>query len=363
ATATGIMRVLNNRHWISDVIAGAGLGILSTELGYWIADMIYKEKGICRYERFDKINEAKPSFFDIQMGVGMHSKSMTLKTDGDDLKYGISLGTSTVVGVEGAYFFNKYVGVGGMLRTTTTPMKNAGFDSSEKEIFNDVNEFMEEMNIPGIYSITNEDNNFVDASADAGVYFNYPISKHFSVGAKALCGARFTDGVTFTAKNGFRKPYCDEQGNQYYTASSVQNAIPVWMFVDAEDNEFPSNDILMPGVSTSYNYVLDEKKYISEEYDMMKVTGGTSFNAVFGLSFTYRYKNNFSWKVFADYDITKSKYTYSGQYMGDDTMAQYGSSIQAQNPMLYQLLSEKETGSIEKNFNLFTIGAAFEINF
>ena len=30
----GIMRVAKNAHWISDVIAGAGFGILSTELVY-----------------------------------------------------------------------------------------------------------------------------------------------------------------------------------------------------------------------------------------------------------------------------------------------------------------------------------------
>lgn len=33
ATATGAMRLLNNRHWSSDVLAGAGIGILSTESG------------------------------------------------------------------------------------------------------------------------------------------------------------------------------------------------------------------------------------------------------------------------------------------------------------------------------------------
>ena len=37
AAATGIMRILNNRHWISDVIAGAGIGIMSTELGYMLS--------------------------------------------------------------------------------------------------------------------------------------------------------------------------------------------------------------------------------------------------------------------------------------------------------------------------------------
>lgn len=34
ATSVGIMRVAKNAHWISDVIAGAGFGILSTELAY-----------------------------------------------------------------------------------------------------------------------------------------------------------------------------------------------------------------------------------------------------------------------------------------------------------------------------------------
>ncbi len=36
AAATGALRVYNNRHWVSDVVAGAGLGILSTKLAYWL---------------------------------------------------------------------------------------------------------------------------------------------------------------------------------------------------------------------------------------------------------------------------------------------------------------------------------------
>ena len=36
ATATGALRVYNNHHWISDVVAGAGVGILSARIGYWL---------------------------------------------------------------------------------------------------------------------------------------------------------------------------------------------------------------------------------------------------------------------------------------------------------------------------------------
>lgn len=36
ATATGLLRVYNDKHWMSDVIAGAGVGIASTRIAYWL---------------------------------------------------------------------------------------------------------------------------------------------------------------------------------------------------------------------------------------------------------------------------------------------------------------------------------------
>jgi len=36
AIFTGVYRTLNNRHWVGDVVAGAGFGILSTEAAYWL---------------------------------------------------------------------------------------------------------------------------------------------------------------------------------------------------------------------------------------------------------------------------------------------------------------------------------------
>ncbi|HKG05942.1 MAG TPA: phosphatase PAP2 family protein [Pedobacter sp.] len=36
ATATGILRMYNNKHWLSDVVAGAGLGIISTKISYLV---------------------------------------------------------------------------------------------------------------------------------------------------------------------------------------------------------------------------------------------------------------------------------------------------------------------------------------
>ena len=36
ATLIGVSRVFNNRHWVSDVVAGGGIGILSTKAVYWL---------------------------------------------------------------------------------------------------------------------------------------------------------------------------------------------------------------------------------------------------------------------------------------------------------------------------------------
>ncbi|MGQ2982267.1 phosphatase PAP2 family protein [Flavobacterium sp.] len=43
ATGTGLLRIYNDRHWLTDVAAGAGIGILSTKLAYWIHPWMQKQ--------------------------------------------------------------------------------------------------------------------------------------------------------------------------------------------------------------------------------------------------------------------------------------------------------------------------------
>ncbi len=42
ATTTAFFRIYNNRHWFTDVVAGAGIGILSAKIAYWIQPFINK---------------------------------------------------------------------------------------------------------------------------------------------------------------------------------------------------------------------------------------------------------------------------------------------------------------------------------
>ncbi|MDR0573815.1 MAG: phosphatase PAP2 family protein [Tannerella sp.] len=46
ATATGALRVVNKKHWLSDVITGAGIGILSAEASYLLLPVFHNILGI-----------------------------------------------------------------------------------------------------------------------------------------------------------------------------------------------------------------------------------------------------------------------------------------------------------------------------
>lgn len=48
ASTAGLFRVVANRHWCSDVMGGAAIGIFSTELSYELTDILFGEHGLNR---------------------------------------------------------------------------------------------------------------------------------------------------------------------------------------------------------------------------------------------------------------------------------------------------------------------------
>lgn len=46
ATLTGALRITNKKHWVSDVVTGAGIGIISAELGYLLLPVFQNMLGI-----------------------------------------------------------------------------------------------------------------------------------------------------------------------------------------------------------------------------------------------------------------------------------------------------------------------------
>ena len=67
ALATGYLRMYNNKHWFSDVVAGAGIGIFSTKLAYWlypkIQHKLFKDKPMNTM--------VMPSYQNGSIGLGM----------------------------------------------------------------------------------------------------------------------------------------------------------------------------------------------------------------------------------------------------------------------------------------------------
>lgn len=356
ATATGVMRVLNNRHWVSDVLSGAGIGILSTELAYALSDILFKGKGLLRNDLNSDANiVTNPSFFSVSMGVGFGSKKLDFDLEKFDLEGGedskvlnLKFGTSTAVAAEGAYFLNKYIGVGGRLRVNSSPIK--GWDGVEQIATNDIFRTILEINKddmaellvargtpgtpdyqPGIiddFNLKIQSDHLTEFAADLGLYFNLPLSDRFALGSKLLVGRSIMQELNLDAvvSGGMKDFDFEEDPND-------------------EDNFFVRN------VRHLGNY--------STEWDYFTVGGNKTFKVGTGISLTYAYKSNFAWKIFCDYDYTRKTYTMTYNP---------GAFIIDALPNISKLVGLKysdteETQRIKKARNTFVLGGSFVINF
>ena len=286
ATATGVMRVLNNRHWISDVLSGAGIGILSTELAYGICDLLFKEKGLLMNDLayYPDLRE-NPSFFSISMGIGLGNKHLTLpgfnfgiQLPDDDPDYGgadteslkLKFRSATAVGVEGAYFFNPYIGIGARLRVKSTPINGwSQFTNIERESLKDIADDPDFQNAIQYFDLEIESDHITEFAADAGLYFSLPLSSRLAIGSKLLVGRSIMDDIEVTAK---------------FLGNKVD--------YDGDGNFFTEEDIV------AY-----------KEWDYIDVHASNSMKFGTGLSLTWAYKNSFSWRVFCDYDYSHKTYT------------------------------------------------------
>lgn len=159
AAATGIMRIRKNRHWASDVAAGAGIGILATELGYCITDALFRNKGLDITGRKDIISNRgyKPSFVGIRTGFNVPLGNFRLN---DILDFRTSGGYCAAV--EGAYFVNTHIGIGGKIGTASCNIITNGRQAE-----------------PDRLELLN---------ASAGAYASCPISKRWLAGTKLTAG-------------------------------------------------------------------------------------------------------------------------------------------------------------------------------
>ena len=366
ATATGIMRILNNRHWISDVMSGAGIGIMSTELGYAIGDVLFKNKGLLRGD-LEGVSD-KPSFFAISMGMSYGLKNLSFSDDNlmyaedgsivddDSEAFSVDFHTASVVDIEGAYFLNKYVGVGGRLRVramTAKSWKDFVDDAREgrKELGSELVDIIDMTSLISTSEIQNEmktlttleeytieSDHLTEFSANVGLYFNLPLSSRFSLGSKLLIGRSMTQELDINAH------YQGDIKNMAYDLNISDG------YADPNKND----------ISLTVNDLYSTNTPYDIEWDYLTLGGNNSTNVGTGLSLTYRYKSNFSWRLYCDYDYSKKEYTLTADPLrflkvGTPNLNSLFETLGApMNPVVYKK---------EKNVHYFTIGASFAVNF
>lgn len=364
ATATGVMRVLNNRHWVSDVLSGAGIGIMSGELAYALSDVLFKGRGLLRGDiTADKSIIDHPSFFSISMGIGMGSRDLSfdmsklnlINYDGSkilDMKFG----ASTAVGAEGAYFFNKYIGVGGRLRVNSSPIK--GWGGIEEYAWTDLIESLygddyatnpdfqcfidgDENSSPLIDDayFTIKSDHLTEFSADLGLYFNLPLSSRFALGSKLLVGRSIMQELDLNA-----------------TVTGGKRTLDFMDLVGGVDDE----NLLIKAKPTAGKY--------TSEWDYFTLSCNNTMKFGTGISLTYAYKENYAWRLFLDYDFSHKTYTmnYNPAVFAFDAISL---SLGDESATIRSLMEPDdleefiETQQVKKNRHTFILGGSFTISF
>ena len=170
STATAIGRQMNNRHWISDVLAGAGIGILSTEVGYLIAGQIFKDRGARPILHKDPLPvDGKPSFIEMRLGFAVMTSDDLKKRHSD-----VYATNGFNLGMEGAWFFHKNFGVGAEFAFTSFPINddNAGFDDPDIPIIA-YGHYTQPMGVRYL---------------QAGPYFSLPLTRNWFLTGKLVAG-------------------------------------------------------------------------------------------------------------------------------------------------------------------------------
>ncbi|WP_228414745.1 outer membrane beta-barrel protein [Chryseobacterium sp. G0201] len=197
AAITGLGRNLNNRHWISDVLAG--IGIISTELGYFFIDKIYKNKGDNLEMLADIEGNGNPSFVSLKVGSTLSTTNFLKESDLTDKKE-----VGFEVGIEGAYFFSKKWGMGGHFSFSSFPIHPT--------------KFLVDNNL-GNFDITTQSLGFLNFAV--GPYFSHEISDNLVL--KATAG--YSSGVSgkfFMKSEIFDLPTDEFQVAEYKPSSNFR---------------------------------------------------------------------------------------------------------------------------------------------
>lgn len=182
ATATQLLRLHHNRHWVNDVFMGAGIGVLSTNLAYFITDKIYGPAGINRIElrKRDLLRTIqfidRPTGLRLLSGTEVGDRKVTLYADDAEAQIITSAAFST--GLELNFYLNPIFSVDAIVKAATSTAK-----------LNTPSDFHADKPLQGdrlnIYH------------ADLAAHFSAPLQSTVRTGFRPMAGIRHTTACQF----------------------------------------------------------------------------------------------------------------------------------------------------------------------
>ena len=190
ATGTQMLRIGHNAHWMNDIALGAGIGVVSTHLAYFLTDRFIGRKGIRRMP-LSKSEEAqlwnwdkRPSGFRLVSGSETNGRSLTCAdfaeaAEGFDMS-GVMLRSSASIttGFEVEWFLNKNWFLSAIGRYTLSQAK---------------------LEIPSnAVTAWGEQIHIYHGNIAGGWLTPYtPLLKNMRFGLRTLWGVRYNEGITF----------------------------------------------------------------------------------------------------------------------------------------------------------------------
>lgn len=172
ATLTEYFRLHTNKHYVNDILMGAGIGVVSTNLAYFLTDQIFRKRyinapqlymaDIARYGRF----MTRPMSLALSSGTEITSKTF----DCGGKKFHTSSTFTTAL--DYTYFFNANWAAEAQVRYATTKVK-----ADEAKISSE---------------------NLDQYHATLGVKYSLPVTPQHRMAVKAVAGNCYTAETTFT---------------------------------------------------------------------------------------------------------------------------------------------------------------------
>ena len=201
------------------------------------------------------------------------------------------------------------------------------------------------------YGVVKSDH-ITEFTGSVGVYFNLPLGSRFSLGTKALIGRSITQDL-------------DIDG---HAAGNIKDIAYTMSLDNRPGMKDADGD---PSISlNNLQYPTNTGGTWTDDWEYLTIGAKSSTSFGTGISLTYRYKSNFSWRIFCDYDYTRKDFTakYDPYHFVKKGMTSGAAYLMDTGLMTYTgeyadgIGIEPREYKSRKHMNYVTLGLSFLVN-